>query len=318
MRIRESDIRLSSRHEQDYRHKLESHSEHSFRAVLKQASETAPEPAVSERERLVRVLQSLIDAILACLDGKKCRTEFADASKLQALPDRPAGRELVWRWEATESISEHERTQVEGGGVIKTADGQAIHFDLQMNLCRDYQCESKYIQSGEVVLHDPLVINFDGKAAELTGERLDFDLDADGKAERLPGLAAGSGFLVLDRNHNGRADNGSELFGAATGNGFGELSKLDADGNGWLDAADPGFADLRVWKGGKEGGELASLADQGVGALWLGSTGSRFALKDDANRLLGEIRATGIYLGEDGRVGSVQQVDLAEQNPETI
>lgn len=318
MRIQESDIRLSSRHEQDYRHKIESHGGASFRAVMSEVSETAPSKASGERERLVRMLQSLIDAILASLDGKKCRTEFADVGEpIEKSPSRQAGREMEWHWETTESISEHERTQVEGSGVIKTADGQTIDFSLQMEMCRDYSCERKIAGSGTVVLRDPLVINFAGKAAELTADRIEFDLDEDGKVERLPGLAASSGFLVLDRNHNGRADNGGELFGARSGKGFAELAELDSDGNGWLDEADPGFADLSIWSGGQGRDKLARVTEKGIGAIWLGSADSPFALKDEANRLLGEIRASGIYLGEDGRIGSVQQVDLAEQGSET-
>lgn len=61
---------------------------------------------------------------------------------------------------------------------------------------------------------------------------------------------------------------------------------------------------------------MAGLGEKGVGALWLGAADSPFALKDGANRLLGEIRATGLYLAEDGRVGSLQQVDLARQAEE--
>jgi hypothetical protein len=41
-----------------------------------------------------------------------------------------------------------------------------------------------------------------------------------GKLESIPGLGASSGFLVFDRNANGKADDGSELFGATSGNGF--------------------------------------------------------------------------------------------------
>lgn len=318
MRIQESEIRLSSRREADYQHKIESHGGSTFRAVLGEVSEAPAEAAGTERERVLRMLQTLIDAILAALDGKKCRNGFADAAALPELPRaRPAGREVAWQWEMTETVSEHERTEVEGRGTVRTADGKSIDFSLQLEMCRDYRCETRSVQSGKVVLHDPLVINFAGKAAELTADRIDFDLDQDGEAERLAGLGAGSGFLVLDRNRNGRADDGGELFGARTGDGFAELAKLDADANGWLDEADPDFAGLRLWCGEKGTDELCRLDEKGVGAIWLGSTDSRFALKDDANRLLGEIRATGIYLAEDGRAGTVQQVDLAEQESGT-
>lgn len=312
MRIQESDIRLSSRHESEYRHEVETHGTSSFRNLFQEISGAQPKDAQGERERVMRLFQSMVDAILGALNGKKCRTEFADSQDLPQLAQpRRTEREVEWNWEATEKISEHERTQVESNGVIRTADGKTIDFNLAIDMCRDYSCERKYEESGKMVLHDPLVINFEGKAAELSGDRFEFDLDSDGKVERIPGLGTGCGFLVLDRNGNGRVDDGGELFGAKTGDGFAELAKLDADGNGWLDEADPEFADLRIWDGGKDDRELTGLAEKGVGALWLGSVDSPFALKDKANQLLGEIRASGIYLAEDGRTGSLQQVDLA-------
>lgn len=312
MRIQESDIRLSSRHERDYRQEVETHGTTTFRNLFQELSGTEAKETQDSRERMVRLLQSLVDAILNALEGKKCRPEFADSQALPQLPEgRRRGQEMEWTWAMTEKIEEHERTQVEGSGTIRTADGKAIGFDFSVDMCRDFSCERKYEESGKAVLHDPLVINFDGKAADLGGERLDFDLDSDGKVEKIAGLGAGSGFLVLDRNGNGRVDDGSELFGTQTGDGFAELAKLDSDGNGWLDEADPGFSQLRVWDGGKEDKALTSLGQKGVGALWLGSANSPFAVKDKANRLLGEIRATGLYLTEDGRTGSLQQVDMA-------
>lgn len=312
MRIEESDIRLSSRHERNYRHEVETHGTTSFRNLFQELSETKSESAQGERERVMRLFQSLVDAILGAVNGKKCRSEIADGQDLpQATKPRRGEREVEWKWEMTERIDEHERTQVEGSGVIKTADGKTMDFNLSLDLCRDYSCERQYEESGKMVLHDPLVINFEGKAAELEDERFEFDLDSDGKVERIPGLGAGSGFLVLDRDGNGRVDNGGELFGARTGEGFDELAKLDADHNGWLDEADPEFVNLRLWHGGKDDKGLSGLEEKGIGALWLGSVDSAFALKDKANDLLGEIRATGLYLGEDGRTGTVQQVDLA-------
>ncbi|XQC04725.1 hypothetical protein ACOAJ8_06710 [Arcobacter cryaerophilus gv. pseudocryaerophilus] len=38
-----------------------------------------------------------------------------------------------------------------------------------------------------------------------------FDLDSDGKDELIPYLKAGAGYLVLDKNLNGKIDRGKEL-----------------------------------------------------------------------------------------------------------
>lgn len=312
MRIQESDISLSSRHEWDSRHEIETHGKTSFRNVFQTAAKSGKEEkAQGEQERIMRLFQSLVDAILGAVNGKKCRPELADSQDLPKVADFQPGGEVEWKWQVRERIEEHERTQVEGGGVIKTADGKSIDFKVNVDMCRDYSCERDYQETGKMALHDPLVINFDGKATELKSDRYDFDLDADGKVEKVPGLGKGSAYLVLDSNGNGKVDNGSELFGTGTGNGFADLAKLDKDGNGWLDEADPDFAKLKLWQGGKDDKELVGLKDKGIGALWLGSTGSDFSLKDKANNLLGEIRATGLYLAEDGHTGTIQQVDLA-------
>ena len=158
---------------------------------------------------------------------------------------------------------------------------------------------------------DPLVINFDGTAAELQDLRFAFDLDGDGQAENVPLLAGNRGYLALDRNQNQRIDNGLELFGPATGQGFAELAQHDDDGNGWIDENDAVFSQLRVWTPSADGtGPLRTLQDMGVGALHLTSADSPFALRGEHNSALGAVRSTSIYLREDGGAGTVQQIDL--------
>jgi hypothetical protein len=207
----------------------------------------------------------------------------------------------------SETICESEKTSVCGNGKVKTCDGKEIEFNYAVNMAREFKSEKIYEESGSIVLRDPLVLSFDGKASELTDQRQSFDLDSDGKLESIPGLAASSGFLVFDRNGNGKADNGGELFGAKTGNGFSELASYDIDRNGWIDEDDPVFSQLAVWSGDS----WNSLAGRGVGALYTGAVDAPFSLKNSANGLLGQIRAAGVYLNESGSVGSLQQVDLA-------
>jgi len=94
---------------------------------------------------------------------------------------------------------------------------------------------------------DPLVLNFEGNRAELTGAKFAFDLDQDGEQEHISFVGSGSGILVLDRNKDGIVNDGSELFGPSTGNGFNELASLDGDENGWIDENDAAYQDLSVW-----------------------------------------------------------------------
>lgn len=49
----------------------------------------------------------------------------------------------------------------------------------------------------------------------MTSQRFKFDLNADGQNEDINFATNGSGYLALDRNGDGRINNGSELFGAS-------------------------------------------------------------------------------------------------------
>lgn len=210
---------------------------------------------------------------------------------------------------------EFEQTTFSATGTIRTADGQEFSFQLDLQMTRHYREETHVsVRAGDARRKDPLVVNFGGTATQLAdrdGQRFRFDLDGDGQAEMLPLFASGSGYLALDRNRNGRIDSGRELFGPATGHGFAELAQLDDDGNGWLDENDAGFADLSVWTPDATGkGDLRALAELGIGALGLANTATPFALRGNGNADLGLIKASGLYLTEDGRAGSLQEIDL--------
>jgi hypothetical protein len=207
--------------------------------------------------------------------------------------------------ERVEIHSESEQSSFEAQGQVQTADGRTIQFSTALNLQREYQSYTATTVAAKTT--DPLVINFSGGSARLTGAKVSFDLDSDGTPDSISFVGSGSGFLALDANGDGKVNNGSELFGPQTGNGFGELAAYDSDGNGWIDENDPVFSQLRIWT--QDG--LSTLADKGVGAISVASAETPFALKDGSNHLQGNIRATGVYLGENGPVGTVQQVDLA-------
>ena len=225
---------------------------------------------------------------------------------------RSAGFGLVY--ETHEVLEESEHTQFSAEGVVRTRDGQDIRFSLQLEMQRYHREESwSRLRLGDAAVPvDPLVINFDGTAAQLQELRFDFDLNGDGHSEAVPMLAGARGYLALDRNQNQHIDNGLELFGPATGNGFAELAAHDSDGNGWIDEDDAVFHQLRVWTPSADSaGSLRTLPEAGVGAMHLGSVDTPFSLRSADNSTLGAIRATSAYLHEDGRAGTVQQIDLA-------
>jgi hypothetical protein len=321
MKIEQSALAMDASHHLSSEYEFSIDSTQSFRTVfagVEQADSLAQRSGSDQQARLLMMIEELVGQMLALLSGQQ---GAALTGLREALPaDLPPGGASVpaqgsaidWSFALTETIREHESSQFTSTGKVLTSDGRALDFTLDLAMCRDFSCERKRVESGTVVLRDPLVINFDGPAALLDGKRFAFDLDEDGSAEALHALGSGSGYLAIDRNADGRINDGSELFGARSGDGFADLAAFDADGNRWLDEADPAFGTLCVWQRDEAGKEsLASLRERGVGALYLGSIETPFALTDRDNRLLGQVRASGLYLNEDGRAGSLQQIDLA-------
>jgi hypothetical protein len=64
---------------------------------------------------------------------------------------------------------------------------------------------------------------------------------------------------------------------------------------------------LRLWSA--PGQALETLKDRGVGAIGLAHVATPFQLRADGQSL-GELRTTGLWLGEDGSAGTVHQVDV--------
>lgn len=269
----------------------------------------------------------LIAAMVEALTGRAVRV--FDARELQqpvaaaAVPAQPAPAGAAaggppapvgWglEYDAHEFIYESEFTGVSASGLVRTADGQEIRFELQLEMRREFVQETNVsIRAGDAVRKDPLVINFGGTGVELADSRFAFDIDADGQQDQIAFVAGGSGFLALDKNGDGRINDGTELFGTRSGDGFADLAGLDDDANQWIDANDAVYQNLRVWQRDANGQEqLGTLAEHGVGALYLGHVASPFSVNNSANQTLGLVRSSSVFLYESGQVGSLQQVDL--------
>jgi len=191
------------------------------------------------------------------------------------------------------------------------ADGREIELQLDVSLSRSFVRQTKIRHTLPKNLQDPLIINLEGKMPTLSSKTFSFDIDSDGTRDQVSQLASGNLFLALDKNENGKIDNGSELFGTKSGDGFADLRIYDEDNNGWIDENDPIFHKLRVWEGKGSDSKLIALGEVGIGAIFLGNTETPFALKDETNALLGEIRSSSFVLLENGRAGLISQVDLA-------
>lgn len=208
---------------------------------------------------------------------------------------------------------EQETLDFSSSGCVTTEDGRTIEFDVNLHMSRSF--EQYYRREGLEIpqMCDPLVLNFDGDASALSDVKFEFDLDCDGEKEMISRLCDGQGCLALDKNNDGIVNDGSELFGTKSGDGFADLEKYDEDGNGWIDENDSVFDKLKIWVMDEEGNEtLLSLREKGVGAISLGNSKNDFSLRSvETGNLNGIIRSMGMFLYEDGNVGMMSQLDIA-------
>lgn len=216
---------------------------------------------------------------------------------------------------------EQEDTSFSTVGTVRTKDGREINFNVNVNMSR--RCEEYYreeLNVAQFALYDPLVINLDTDVTKLSDQTFYFDLDADGEEEEIS-MLKGSGYLALDKNGDGVINDGSELFGTKNGDGFADLARYDEDGNGWIDENDSIWSKLKIWCKDENGNDvLYKLSDKGVGAICLENVSTDFTMQGDrkaqdgtmnANATNAVIRKTGIFLYENGNIGTVQHVDMA-------
>lgn len=203
---------------------------------------------------------------------------------------------------------ESESTSFSASGNMTLSDGSNISFDFAMNYTREFESYSEQLFLQQE-LKDPLVINLSNEPISLSDRTASFDLDADGVLDEIPTLSAGSAFLAIDKNNNGKIDDGTELFGSQTGNGFFELAEYDSNQDGFINQHDDVFNQLLIWQPGNSN-KLTNLSDTDVDTLSLQAVSTEFQFTNEKNQLLGQMRQSSVYAKEDGSVGSLHQVDL--------
>jgi hypothetical protein len=244
-------------------------------------------------------------------DFKNTKLEWANINS--SAPEHLARGGYTYEYDETSSFTRHEKKEINflANGLVNTTDGRQINFSLELNLEKEIFEESLFIKSEEgYVFIDPLVINLDGTAPQLSEAKFTFDLDADGVTEDILMLTQGSGFLCLDKNEDGIINDGRELFGPGTGNGFLELLKYDQDQNLWIDENDDVFDELAFWENDGTGNmRLTKIKDAGIGAIYLANSNTSMDVLDKDNNVQARIKKSGVALNEDGSVASVMEMD---------
>ena len=241
----------------------------------------------------------------------------ANGQNVLDLRNNYGGAYTIWQREITVShfTTETESMSFSATGSVKTADGREIDIDVKLNMSREFTEITSVSQTQvDVIMTDPLVFQVDDCPLELSDTTFVFDIDCDGVLDEISELAKGNAFLALDTNGDGVINDGSELFGTKSGDGFYDLAAFDDDGNGWIDENDSVFDKLTMWSKDQDGNDvLRSLKVADVGAIFLGHSATDFSLNSmEDNSKRGEIRSTGMFLKESGGVGTVSQVDMVK------
>lgn len=244
--------------------------------------------------------------------GAGSNSDISNNAQTQSL--QTAKADLIYQYQ--ESYLEQEAGQFSAQGQFITDTGETITIAMSHYSERQFYIENRVeMKVGEVEVTDPLVLNLGNQnhfGLNLTQDKVDFDVDSDGKTDNIHFATGTSGFLAIDNNKNGKIDDGSELFGALTGDGFSELAKFDKDGNQFIDEGDDVFSKLMFYQKDPQGNDIIiPISELGVGALYLGNTATPFDVKDRDNQLQASVRASSFFLFEDGRSGTLQQIDLA-------
>jgi hypothetical protein len=198
-----------------------------------------------------------------------------------------------------------------GGQQAEGATAQAQTFQLEFEF--SFESSEMRIEQVRVQQADPLVLDLDDDGIELTDhtQGAQFDIRGSGVGVRTAFVNGGDAFLALDRNGNGRIDNGTELFGDQNGaaNGFEELRSFDTNSDGVINASDADFDKLQLFRddgdGISETGELMSLADAGIAEISLNYANTNTAASG-GNRLA----QTALYKRHDGTFGKAADVLL--------
>jgi len=165
----------------------------------------------------------------------------------------------------------------------------------------------------------PIILDLDGNGVEMRSikkAKASFDMNGDGIADDTGWAGKSEGFLVIDRDGDGRITTASELGFLADKPGarssLDALAALDSNRDGKLDATDARFGELKLWvdadgDGVTDSGELKSLADHGIASISLSAQG----VEQQAGIGSNLITATTTFTRTDGSTGTVGDVALS-------
>lgn len=214
--------------------------------------------------------------------------------------------------------------QVSIQGTIVANDGTKKQLDISIGVSQSFvqnlqinnnsSNTQNIAQTPNKNIIDPLVIDYDGNGTDLSDTKMQFDLDSDGTPNQIATLKKGSGFLALDKNNDGKINDGNELFGTKSGDGFKDLRVYDSNKDGKIDKEDPIYNKLRIWTPDGSGeGKLVGLGEKGIGVIYLNPQESEELMRGESGDLLGIKRKSADFIFENGNNGKIHHIDLVSE-----
>ena len=205
------------------------------------------------------------DEPLVGVDPKKLDTK---------LYDLPQG-ELIWELGTPLAPGESatltfyaQRTPYNTGGVQFHHDVEIEHIDQH-----DSNPSNNH-HKVDLKFGTPLVLDLNGDGVQTLSidEGVKFDLLNTGVKVQTGWVSGEDALLAIDNDGDGQISDRSELFGGNIGEGFAKLASFDSNEDGFVNALDAEFGELKVWQDKNENaltdeGELVSLESAGVASL---------------------------------------------------
>ncbi|MBN2838231.1 MAG: hypothetical protein JXM74_05705, partial [Fusobacteriaceae bacterium] len=134
---------------------------------------------------------------------------------------------------------------------------------------------------------DPLIFDLDGDGVETisVNNGVNYDFAGDGIKEKTGWVGKDDGFLVVDKNFNGKIDDNNELFGEGqvlkngevSSGGFQSLADYDNNKDSLININDEIYSQLKIWQdknqnGVTDDGELISLKELNIKEISLKSS----------------------------------------------
>ncbi|WP_206532446.1 Ig-like domain-containing protein [Mesorhizobium sp. M7D.F.Ca.US.004.01.2.1] len=163
---------------------------------------------------------------------------------------------------------------------------------------------------------DPIILdlNHDGFAFSDLSHGVQFDINGDGVKDQVAWNTSHDGMLAVDLNHDGKIDDGTELFtpnfgGGNFASGAAALASLDSNHDGVIDHNDTAFDSLLIWKdananGISDAGELSHLADNGIVSISTAATPTVGEIDGQT------VTGNGTFHMADGTTGNYVEVEL--------